>query len=226
MTKVVETRHPEQCIVSEEDNFHCREVITIGESQTLLANSVVGLIGTNEGAITVAAPVFAGTGNGVMTLLSPADPFSATVQEGAYKVVLIEATANGGTFEIRRPDGTIDGTVNVGVAYAGQIKFTIADGATDFAPNDTFTVTVTIAEAAAAGQYKVFDPAATNGLEVPAAIIRDNVTTGVGATKKVTAWVRGPCTFRASDVYWPAGISAPNKAAAIASFAARGMLFR
>lgn len=87
------------------------------------------------------AQAFSGTGNGVMTLATP--DTSDSVLEGAYKVVFIEPAANLGTFQVWRPDGSYDGSGVVGTAYTGSIKFTIADGSTDFIAGDTFTVTVT-----------------------------------------------------------------------------------
>ena len=56
--------------------------------------------------------------------------------------------ADGGTFEVRGPDGfllrTAGGlpdTGTVGSAYSNEIAFTLLDGATDFAEGDSFTVT-------------------------------------------------------------------------------------
>ncbi|MBB4042007.1 hypothetical protein GGR34_003692 [Microvirga flocculans] len=51
--------------------------------------------------------------------------------------------ANGGVFSVRDPDGAMLANATVGEAYTGaHIRFTIADGATDFAVGDGFDVTV------------------------------------------------------------------------------------
>lgn len=88
------------------------------------------------------AQAFSGTGNGVLTL---ADPASAQdVKAGAYKVVFTEPATDLGRFQVFDPDGNLDGTGIVGTAYTGSVKFTIADGSTDFVVGDTFTLTVTL----------------------------------------------------------------------------------
>ncbi|MDP3408078.1 hypothetical protein [Bosea sp. (in: a-proteobacteria)] len=81
-----------------------------------------------------------GAGKGVLTMA--AEPTSGAVPEGTYNIFCIEPAANGGTFHVERPDGTLDGIATVGVAYAGAINFTIADGATDFVAGDRAGVAV------------------------------------------------------------------------------------
>ncbi|MFN3624620.1 MAG: phage tail sheath subtilisin-like domain-containing protein [Hyphomicrobium sp.] len=81
-------------------------------------------------------------GNGAMTL--DATPYGAGIVAGDYRVECVTAAANGGTFNVIDPSGNVVGQATVGVAYAGPIKFTIADGATDFAVGDGFTVSVAI----------------------------------------------------------------------------------
>lgn len=88
-----------------------------------------------------------GTGNaagtGALTLATPA--YSATVKEGNYRVQLRDPETATGEFDVIRPDGTIDGQAHVGVAYDGEIKFTIADGTPDFTAGEGFTVPVVLA---------------------------------------------------------------------------------
>jgi hypothetical protein len=51
--------------------------------------------------------------------------------------------ANGGVFSVKDPDGVLLANATVGQAYNGShIRFTIADGATDYAVGDGFDVTV------------------------------------------------------------------------------------
>lgn len=80
------------------------------------------------------------TGNGAMTLATPA--YGHPAAPGTYKVVCKTAATNGGTFDVLDPDGVKIGSASVGVAYVGPIKFTIADGATDFIVGDNFDVVV------------------------------------------------------------------------------------
>lgn len=82
------------------------------------------------------------TGNGVMTLATPA--YANPVAPGEWTVRCKTAATNGGTFDVIDPDGAYVGTATVGVAYTGKIKFTIADGSTDFVVGDEFAVTVAI----------------------------------------------------------------------------------
>ena len=225
MTALVEKTHAMAALVSEQPGFYCREEITIGASQTLEACSVVGMIPSDTGTVTVGAPSIVGTGNGVLTRATPA--YGAGVQEGTYRVNCIGATTDVNDFEVVRPDGTVDGTAKTGVAYDGQIKFTIADGSQDYTVGSHIDLVVTIADAATAGEYFGHDPSASTGIEHAAAVILYPVTTGAAETKTVTAWVRGPVELRASDLVWPhTGITADEKAAAAAELAALGIILR
>lgn len=79
------------------------------------------------------------TGNGVITA-SPTT--GAGVKAGVYTVTLLSPTANAGDFEIEDPDGVVYANGTVGVAVTGPIGFTLADGSTDAAAGDQWTVTV------------------------------------------------------------------------------------
>jgi len=83
-----------------------------------------------------------GNGDGVMTLASPKT--GPNVQGGIYTVRITKVVSNLGDFIVVRPDGTVDGYGTVGTAYVGDIRFTIADGSTDFALNTYIPVTVTL----------------------------------------------------------------------------------
>lgn len=89
------------------------------------------------------------TGDGAMTLAGT--PHGAGVVPGDYRVVCSAAAANGGTFTVFDPSGAEIGTATVGAAYDGPIKFTIADGDTDFVVGDGFTVSVAISGGDGAG---------------------------------------------------------------------------
>lgn len=105
-----------------------------------------------------AAAVAAGANDGDGTVGSlTADTNAPT---GAWKLRCVIAAANGGTFAVIRPDGSLDGAAVVGSAYNGTdgINFTIADGSDDFAVGDEFTVTVAHAIPSGGGTFSVTDP--------------------------------------------------------------------
>ncbi len=98
------------------------------------------------------------SGKGVMTM-DATTPLLTGYQLGVYKAMCIAAATNAGTFAVYDPGGVLLGTHTVaGAAFATQIKFAIADGDTDFAVGDTFTITVAQAVAANSGVFSVTDP--------------------------------------------------------------------
>jgi len=229
------------------------------------------------GTYAVAAPAAAAgnAGDGVLTLADPA--FGADVKVGTYRVTCIEPAADGGTFAVEDPEGIEVGVAHVGVAHDGDhLKFTIADGATDFVAGDTFTIAVsaavaadggefavtapdgaavgtatvgvafesnhlgftitdgdidfavgdafTITVAAGSGQYAAFDPAAVDGTAVAAGILWAAVD-ATDAARPGVAIVRD-AEINGEEIGWPEGISAGDKAAAIADLASLGIIVR
>lgn len=223
MTAKTEGRAPFAFLLSEAQGTRSRAALLIAASMTILAGQVLGKVGTNEGAVTVGDPAFTGAGDGTLTKATPA--YGAGVQEGTYTARLIEAGGNSGQFEVRRPDGTLDGYATVGSAYDGQVKFTIADGNTDFSAAAQFTLAVTIAAAADEAQYKKLNLSAADGAEHAAAIAGYAVTTGAGETASVAGVVRD-CEVNGNELEWPSGITADQKSAAIAELAAVGIIVR
>ena len=96
--------------------------------------------------VTQSAKFGGNTGTGLMTLAAPAA--GVGVQAGTYRFRCKTAAANGGIFSAVGPDGTVLADATVGVAYTGQVKFTIADGtgtgSADFVVGDGFDVVVSI----------------------------------------------------------------------------------
>lgn len=223
MTTLNQLRAIAAFILSEANGHRSRGNAVIAEQQTIKVGQVLGKVGANEGAVAVGDPAFTGVGDG--TLTKAASAFGAGVQEGIYVIRLVEAGLNAGEFEVIRPDGTIDGHAAVGVAYDGQVKFTIADGATDFAAAAQFTLAVAIAAAADEGLFKALNLLAADGAEIAAAIALYDVTTGAGETAAVAAIVRD-AEINGNELEWPAGITADQKAAAIAQLAASGIIVR
>lgn len=107
-------------------------------------NAVLASLETLEAAAAVANA--GNTGNGVLGTVTP----GAGAKEGTYRVNIIAAASNAGTFEVEDPQGIIVGTGTVAVAFSkGGVAFTLADGATDFAVGDGFTFALTPSTATA-----------------------------------------------------------------------------
>lgn len=223
MSVMTETLHAGGFIVSEGENYYSRAAITIGAEQELVAGTVLGKIGEDTGTVTVGTVTFAGAGNGTCTKASPA--YGDDVQEGTYTVVCVESVADGGVFQVVRPDGTIAGTAKDGVAYDGEVKFTLAHGATDWDAGDAYSIPVSIANDAAAGIYVAFNQDGADGENIPVGVLFDAVTTGEGETASAVAIVRH-AQVRGPDLTWPADIEAGEKASAIAALAAIGIIVR
>lgn len=219
MTVLTEGLHPAEAIMSEGPRMISRANLLIAASQTILANSLLG-----RTAIAAAVDVtqsFAGTGNGVLTLASPA--FTTDVKDGNYRAELILAAANGGTFRVTDPDGISLGDVAVGVAWTKGVKFTIADGGTDFVLGDAFTITA--AANAEDFEHGAYDPTATNGLQTPVAYAIYPATTGAGASARIAGIVRH-AELNGNMIAWPAGITAAQKADALQALERRTIIVR
>lgn len=175
-----------------------------------------------RGTVAAGTVAFAGTGNGVLTKASPA--IAANAQAGNYLVLFDAPETDAGEFVVTRPDGTVDGHGKVGVAYTGQVKFTIADGSTDFIAGDQFTIPVTVA--AGSLKYVAHDEAATDGSQVAAGVVARYVKVDGSADTKAAIAVRGPLVLLADGLVWKTGISAGGQAAALAALAAAGIIVR
>lgn len=196
-------------------NIINEEIVVLSGAGALKAGTVLGQL-TEGGTQTVAAAVAFGgnTGTGTVGSLTA----DAGAPAGTYKIVIIEPATDAGKFEVERPDGVIDGTGTVAVAYNGAINFTLSD-ATDFVAGDGFSVAVSYASTT---KYALHDAAGTDGREVAAAILYNPVDATSGDVKAV-ATVRGPATIFLPYLTFKSGISAGNKAAAIAALRAKGM---
>lgn len=99
----------------------------------------VGTIEAAAGTYVATAGALVGTGDGTCTMASPST--AAGVIPGVYKAVFVEAATNSGIFDVFDPNGVVVGRGVVGTAFTTQVKFTIADGATDFAAGSYFPIT-------------------------------------------------------------------------------------
>jgi len=189
----------------------------VRDAVTVLSGSNKLVLGQILGQITLggASETHAGnTGNGAMTLDVTA-PVLANATAGVYTVKCTAASANSGTFRVFDPRGRVLGDVAVAATFADQIKFVIADGATDFIVGDTFLVTV----AAGSGKYVPVAPAALDGSAAAAGVLLGAVdATSADATG--VAVTRGPAILKTSGIVYTAGMTTNQKTAALAQLLA------
>jgi len=197
-----------------------REQLTLlagsGAERIIELGTILGLSTTT--AVSVAAKA-GNTGNGVFTLANPA--IAAGTLPGVYEVVCIEPAANAGTFEVFDPNGVAIGTAVVAVAFTGALKFTIADGAADFVAGDAFFVTVPVGAKA-----KAWDPTALDGSALVDSIALAKGIAADGTDSTILALSRGPAIIALDGIEWPDGVTDPQKAAALAALAAKGIIAR
>ena len=150
-------------------------------------------------------------------------PVAAGAKNGVYRVVNELVATNSGEFVVYDPDGIEIGRVAVAATFSNQIKFVIADGATDFAIGDAFSITVGIEET----DYQIvaYNPAGTDGSQRAAGILWEGVTTdgtnlGAGVVITRAAEVRGV------DLVWPATITAIQRADALRQLGKLGIIAR
>lgn len=217
MTTLTENPHTGEFIASEAPGTRSREQITlVGDGTTTIKAGTVLARRVDADDVTVAAPVAdaGNTGNGTFAA-------TPTVDDGAmagnWRIVITEPGSNTGEFEVRRPDGTLEGSGTVASAYNGEMNFTLQDGATDFVAGDAFTVNVSYDEAADT-VWGAYNQDATNGFQYPAGILyaaKIGTTGGVSAV----AFARDG-EVNGNLLTWPADITAAEKAEAIQQLAA------
>jgi hypothetical protein len=199
------------------------EVNFVREAITMLSGTAACIPGQLLGKITVGAATethVGNTGNGAMTI-DATTPVLANAQVGVYTVRCTVAAANGGTFRVFDPTGDSLGDVVVAATFSDQIKFVIADGATDFIVGDTFLVTV----AAGSGKWCKVTPAAVNGSQYCAGVLL--AATDASAADAIgVAVVRGPAIIKTGGITYTAAMSAGEKATALAQLAVLGITTR
>ena len=212
MTTLTETRHAGEFIVSEANGARSRASIVVSSvaAAALVAGAVLGKIDADNSSI-VAAAVAGNTGNGACTVSDPA--FASGVKVGVYRTTCIEPASDGGTFRVEDPDGIDIGVAEVGTEFDGPVKFTIADGGTDFVAGDAFTITV----ASGSGEYVLYDPTNDDGSNIPAAILYDEAD-ATSADADAVAIVRD-AEVNADELTWFSGATTNQKAAALALLA-------
>lgn len=215
-----EVKHAFTFLVSEDSDgagFLSRDTATIAASQTIVVGQVLARQAGTGTATAVRAPLSGNTGNGVMTLASPA--VDATVMGGEYRVVFIEGDTDGGTFEVFNPAGVPIGKGTVGVAFANGVKFTIADGSTDFVAGDGFSIKVN-AGLSMGDTYVAWAP----GL-VADAIAGYAAKTGAGETAQI-AVINAHATVRLADLTFGGSPTTAEQAQAMRDMEAKLIKFR
>jgi hypothetical protein len=219
MSVLTERKYLGDWLKYEYENQFSRDVITVlagsGAERALLSGMVLGKI--TKGAATGAA-VAGNTGNGTITA---APTVGQAAKPGVYQLVCIEPATNAGKFTVEDPDGILIGVATVEVQFTTHLTFTIADGSTDFASGDAFTITV----APGSGKVKQIDFAATDGSDVACGILLLDATAPDGADKAAAAIVRSAIVSD-NGILWPAGATTNQKNAAIAQLKNTGTLVR
>lgn len=209
-TPLIENRHAGGFLVSEARGHRSRDVVVLGGGAKILAGQVLGF---KSGGVAVAAAAATNTGNGTIAM-DGTTPVLAGAQHGIYKAVCTVAAANGGTFQVTDPAHNVLGNATVGSAFSNQIKFTIADGATDFVVGDEFDINVQ----AINGVYQALNFGASDGTQNAAAISFDVVD--VTLVDKVGTVVIRDAEVNSGELIWPAGATAAQIASASAQLVA------
>jgi hypothetical protein len=185
-------------------------ILALGEN--CQAGAVLGQVLAAGAATAVGVP----TGNGAITVgaIGPA------ARPGLYKLVLVAAAADAGTFNFYAPDGSLVRQITVagGAAANDHIALTIADGSNNFVVGDTFSIEVS------AGEFVALDPAGTDGSQIAAGVLY----AGANATDAATAIVvvARDAEVKVDALAWPTGITEPERDAAVANLNARGIYLR
>ncbi len=198
MPELTEGQHKAEFIVSEANGTLSRDTVTILAGQNLKAGHVLGKVsvGTATGAASTG-----NVGNGALTNVSVGTGGKA----GTYVIDCIEPAANGGTFAVEEPGGSIIGTAQVGTPFVGAINFTLTDGTTDFAAGDRFTVVVS----GGSGKYKEYSPANTDGSQTAVAVLLDAID--ATAADKDGIVIARQAEVNAAELVWFAGATDAQK---------------
>jgi len=215
-TPLVEGRHDGGFLVSEARGHRSRDRGTLSGAVKHQAGTVLG---KKTGGTATAAAKAGNTGNGTFTL-DATTPVVGNAQPGVYIVRCTTAAANGGTFRVFDPTGDVIGDVAVGSTFNDQLKFVIADGATDFVVGDEFDVTVSALS-------KIFVPlslTATDGSQIAAGISFANVD--ATAADQTGTVVTRDCEVNGFELFWPSGATTAQIATGTAQLAALGIIVR
>jgi hypothetical protein len=217
MTMITEGPHAGDYLLSESNGALSREAGVIAAGAALVAGTVLGQLTKDAPALSKVS------GTGVATFGTPT--LTKLAEVGVY-TIKCTAAVNGGTpaqFSVTSPSGYALPTLAAATAYTSS-HFTLTDagipaGTTAWAPNDVISLTVT-----GSGQYVQHDPDAVTGAADAVAVLYEGVDASQAAADCVL-------TARLAEVddaalTWHTGITAPEKAAAVASLATRNIIVR
>jgi hypothetical protein len=147
MTILTDTIHTAGFLVSEANGMYRsrdKGIVAGGSAPGLAAGTLLSLSSVPTATAGAVVSGSGGTpGNGAIGTVTA----DAGAEAGTYQIVILKAASDGGNFEVRKPDGSIDGNGAVGTAYNGSINFTLADGSTDFVVADRIPVEVVYGDA-------------------------------------------------------------------------------
>ena len=210
MASNAEGKHRAEFVQSLANNNRSIENITLKSGQNVAAGEVLSKELT--GAATSAAAA-GNTGNGTMGSVTVGDQ----AKVGDYILTIVEPGSNVGDFTLADPNGVQVGTGDVAGAFSGEISFTLADGGTDFAAGDSFTISVTLTS-------EVYTALPNDASEEAVAIALDNYD-ATSAAKDGAAVVRD-AEVNDAELTWPSGQSAANKTVAQNQLKDNGVIFR
>jgi hypothetical protein len=213
MAVKTEETHRGEFLVSEANGGRSREKVTIESGQNLVAGAVLGeVVG---GSISASADG-GNTGDGTIGSLS----VQSGAQGGDYIVTIVEPGTDAGEFTVEDPDGENVGTGTVGSQFTGGgIQFTLSDGTTDFVAGDRFTITVS-----GSGEYKEYDPTATDGSSTAIAVLYGPADASAAATDGTI--ITRDAEIDEAQLTWFDGATASQKTTGKAELAERGIITR
>jgi hypothetical protein len=165
-----------------------QDMVKFGAAETRPVGQILGRKYVSD--TVTQTPDGGNTGDGTVTNQALGSGGPAKV--GAYNLECVEAITNSGRFKLEDPDGKLlDDQIIIAVSsdidYEGfGLKFTLADGATDFIVGDKFAITTT-----EDGGLDSYDPAGLDGTEVPIALMARARTEASAATYPESVLIKG-----------------------------------
>lgn len=213
-TPLTEARHDGGFIISEANGHLSRAASSIANATGAAVTYPAGLVLARKPVTPAASAAGTNTGNGVLGAVTVA----AGAMPGAYLLKITALVANAGKFEVIDPQGDVMGVGDVAVAFStGGLAFTLADGSTDFAVGDTFTITVS--------EFTGHIPwtAATG----PADAVLINARTIPDAASRAVSVIRRLAEVNSAELMWDASVTLDAvKAKALQHLAGNGVVAR
>jgi hypothetical protein len=198
-------------LVSESEGpFATRDQVKAPVNTAWLPGTVLGAYTVGAQATASAAADAGNTGNGTLAM-DGSTPVLAAAIDGVYRVIFNAAT----TFTVEDPTGKEIGKGATGAAFSKGVKFTITAGGTAFVAGDAFSITVGVESNLADRRFVPLNLSATDGSQNVAGIAFGRLISDASIEQVRTAVTSGPAEVRGSDLIWPAGITAAQKAEGI-----------